>query len=278
MDGREKMDTSVIKSDVSRAEMLGMMVFYSARSAWDFMVDDPHMRCALMGTPVFTTEKCRLYCQSGSKTCLTCSKRPALRTIQQLKEETMPSVKGICEGCGKERTLLAKKKCWACNGYGQSKTKKPEAATQKAPLPKGVELSPPKIRAKKGNPLEPADTNARNALLQKENITFPGVKGLVGAGDGPTVTFRTDVDNELFNRIAARAKKNRREVGDEILVLAERSLDNNVAADGGTIEIAYIDKLIERMKKYPVPAANNFEELYRITLDLVRARMWEMAE
>lgn len=190
----------------------------------------------------------------------------------------MASKRGICGQCGKERSLVAHGKCYTCNGYDKPKEKQGKFAP-------GVELPPPKItvkpevmearrkeiaeRAERANtplPPKPMDGKAHGIPEFKDMNPYAG----------PTVTFKTEVDNALFNKIAERARRNRREVGDEMLVLAEIALDyGNLGKDGGTI--TKVKEMIERMKSYPMPHGSSSAEVYQLTLQVIQARVEELA-
>lgn len=66
----------------------------------------------------------------------------------QIREEmNMPSKKGTCMNCGKERSLPANDKCWKCNGYGQ-KASGGGRKVEKKQKPAGVpaEMAPEKVK------------------------------------------------------------------------------------------------------------------------------------
>ncbi len=71
----------------------------------------------------------------------------------EIKEEVnMASKRGICAGCGKERSLMAHGKCWKCNGYiygpkrSSSSGMKAEKNLKPAEVP--AEIPPEKVKKK----------------------------------------------------------------------------------------------------------------------------------
>lgn len=73
--------------------------------------------------------------------CTNCAQGAKIR-----EEMNMPSKKGICMNCGKERSLPANDKCWKCNGYGQKKESGGGHKVEKKQKPVPAEMPPEKVK------------------------------------------------------------------------------------------------------------------------------------
>lgn len=126
--------------------------------------------------------------------------------------EPMPTIKGICLGCGRERALLAKGKCYSCNGYG--KKKKVEETISVEPLEQPIEEK--EIIVDK----EPTQTIKE---IDKEESN--------NRDDFKLDLIFTERDSDLLMKLRNNAEKNRRTLENEILFI----LDNCVYEIKGVV-------------------------------------------
>jgi hypothetical protein len=234
---------------------------------------DPYMRCMLMGKEVWTARRCQSSLSSGSPTCLTCWARPELRrvkdpkaafldrvviniTLEQIKmREAIMSgnngnYRGTCSKCGRERTIVhvGREECSACC-YGNFKDLTREEVL--AALTSGKR-----------------QYNRKVPFPTQHKSEQPNMDGVM------VVAFRSEDDKLLYSRILERARRNRREPGEELLTLAETSLDSGVSTD--KVEVGKLRKIMERMQGYPVPVGSP-KEVFAEAFNMMIARLDEMA-
>lgn len=260
------------------SEIVARLIFGAHRSGFDIAVRDPGMPCRLMARERWTEGKCKSYAHSGSKTCMECYHRPALLKVGdpwrvpseamrttltgeriKLREELSMAKIGICAKCDEERTIVAKGMCTGCN-YGPNKDLTREQVLEKKAA--GA-IRTRKTAVKSGGaPLPPFDATQ----LRTSGTEVP-------AGQGILILLRGNDDNRLYQRIMERARKNRREPGDELLALAEASLDNGNGTE--KVEIGKIRNIVERMSRYPVPNGSA-KEVFVEAFNMMLIRLDEM--
>jgi ribosomal protein L37E len=177
----------------------------------------------------------------------------------KLREELSMAKTGICAKCDEERTIVAKGMCTACN-YGPNKDLTREQVLEKKAAGT-IRTRKPAVKSG-GAQLPPFDaTQLRTCGTE------------VPAGQGILILLRGNDDNRLYQRIMERARKNRREPGDELLALAEASLDNGNGTE--KVEIGKIRNIVERMSRYPVPNGSA-KEVFVEAFNMMLIRLDEM--
>ena len=272
---KSTLSTGQSKVVSNQSDIMARLLFGAHRSGFDIAVRDPHMPCRLMSRERWTSGKCRAYAFSGSRTCQDCWCRPDLVTVvdphriaelvghpmitlQQFKqrEELSMSKQGICAKCEEPRTIVAHGMCTGCN-YGPNKD-----LTKEQVLAKRAEGKGRRWPSGSTTPLPPV-----GSARQRVGASLPA------ESEGILISLKTSEDNRLYDRILERAKKNRREPGEELLTLAETALDSGLASD--KVEISKLRKIIERMKTYPVPNGSP-KEVFGEAFNMMLTRLDEM--
>jgi len=147
---------------------------------------------------------------------------------EQAERMDMPSKRGICAGCGKERTLLAHGKCWKCNGYGQKKAKKQKPAGVPAELaPEKVKFIREKIRAAG----KKSTTSAVVVDKLPDPLPIAEIKGEAAALISPDprivlLDFTLPENADLYDTWVKYSRSHRRGPDDQAMMAIEEILTN----------------------------------------------------
>lgn len=218
------------------------------------MVLDPKHICELMASECFDIVKCMHYSRSASLTCRECPTRFDLAVTKDAVwtfRGTKMSTQGICSKCEKEKTLVAGGQCHRCK-YGDWKDL---SKTEVLRL-----ISSGSVRPRKSTAI---------VRPQKQAPVAEGQKGLLEETlEGAKILMDFAKEPALFEKILESAKRERRPAGQHALTLLERGL---------TGEFGSLLKIIERVRKYPIPEGSP-REVFQKTLDLISLRIEELQE
>lgn len=153
----------------------------------------------------------------------------------QIREEmNMPSKKGICMNCGKERSLPANDKCWKCNGYGQKKEsgggrkveKKPKPAAQSEAAPQEANE---KLKARIRGAV--AGVNERKAAAERlpDPLPIAKIEGQAATLLSPDprivlLDFTLPENADLYEPWVKYGRSHRRGPGDQAMMIVEELL------------------------------------------------------
>jgi hypothetical protein len=141
----------------------------------------------------------------------------------QIREEmNMPSKKGICMNCGKERSLPANDKCWKCNGYGQQKK-----SGEKKQKPVPAEMPPEKVKR-----LEDIKENLRarhRAAFACDPLPIAKIEGQAATLLSPDprivlLDFTLPENADLYEPWLKYGRSHRRGPGDQAMMAVEQIL------------------------------------------------------
>lgn len=150
----------------------------------------------------------------------------------QIREEmNMPSKKGICAGCGKERTLLAHEKCFSCNGYGENKKKASGGGKVEKKAPSvPAEMPPEKVKMRKE-----IKTKIRARQAEKvaavDPLPIAVIEGKVATLLSPDpriviLDFTLPENADLYEPWVKYGRSHRRNPGDQAMMAVEQILTN----------------------------------------------------
>ena len=184
---------------------------------FEVVTNDGVMLCRLMCNKTYlNTNKCQLYAQAGSKSCLRCAKAPRLRTVKELKEDIAAESKhrqrlfllkeyknvnwttGVCPTCtdGKEKSLL-NGKCRPCHNAAK------------------------------------VDRGEKRSYTKKASVFTP------------PVGYMLIKEGSIISKVTESAAKNKRTFEAELEILLERAL----VAKGPSVDFDKLQRLLARRKE-----------------------------
>ena len=160
--------------------------------------------------------------------CTNCAQGAKIR-----EEMNMPSKKGICMNCGKERSLPANDKCWKCNGYGQKKESGGgQSDMEKKQKPASETPSKEKLKARirgavaRVNERKAAAKNPLPDLLPIAKIEGQAVTLLSPDPRIVLLDFTLPENADLYEPWVKYGRTHRRSPGDQAMMAVEQILTN----------------------------------------------------
>lgn len=156
--------------------------------------------------------------------CTNCAQGAKIR-----EEMNMPSKKGICMNCGKERSLPANDKCWKCNGYGQKKESGGGHKVEKKQKPVPAEMPPEKVKR-----LEDIKENLRARIrgaVARDPLPIAKIEGEAATLLSPDprivlLDFTLPENADLYEPWVKYGRTHRRGPGDQAMMAVEQILTN----------------------------------------------------
>ncbi len=154
----------------------------------------------------------------------------------QIREEmNMPSKKGICMNCGKERSLPANDKCWKCNGYGQKASGGGRKVEKKAKeQPPAVETPPDQSENLKAR-IRGAVARVNERKAAKKQLPDPLPIAKIEDGKATLLSpdprivlldFTLPENADLYEPWLKYGRSHRRGPGDQAMMAVEQILTN----------------------------------------------------